>query len=470
MSSKTHEMIETQDGLLVRHVPLMLPMNAGDKGLTEALGEPWFAAAKRLFDERKALGKLPRFKAGHADESPVIGRIVGMDISEKPWMYVDILTTEPDAIAKFKRGEMPSLSAEFCASMEFPLLWGVACTQGDMGHFDHEKPDFMPPELTERLKSLNATLVRCAAPKDKTMATKPKADAPAPAAVATAPAVDGFGTTPSGSAPAAAPKAPAVAPSVEDELTRVQKENQELLIRVGNLEKAAVKAREDAAAAAAKEFQPTDPEGEEKPKLGPDGKPMPDAMGDMKEDAMADDKDAAAGEKSPVAGEKKPAFLAADELLEKGSVYAAAKRGTSFVVLKGDEVLRTYSEKTAALDYFTSLESHARKDRLTLALTSLKDSGCPLRASEIMTRLNAAKTDADVEVERVKLASIPKWQDLAKGDGAKLKGDGTALSAKEQVTLYLANCDASGMPRQAAIVKLSREMPELYEAWTGARS
>lgn len=494
MARIIHEMLEVQDGLLVKNVPLMLPMNAGDKGLATDIGETYFVAMKKLFDERKAIGKLPRFKAGHADESAVIGRVVGMDISEKPWMYVDILTTDPPSIAKFKRGEMPSLSAEFVPNIDFPLLWGVACTQGDMGHFDYEKPDFMPPELTERLKSLNASLVRCAAPKGITMASKPvekkeeqsKPESQSkPTAVESSGATaDAFGTPANQSAngqPASeSPKSAPLTPSLEDELMRVQKENQELLLRVANLEKATVKAREDAAAAAAKEFQPdangkVGPDG--KPMMGPDGKPLMDESNPMESQMeSATDKSAPTG-KPPAkesAAEANPfeKKLAADEIVSKGEVYSAVKRDGLFVILKGDTVIKSYSatsDKQAVLDSMASMEAHVRKDKMTSALTSLKDSGCPVKASTILLKLDASKTLAEMDAEVAKLASIPKWQDVVKGDGAKLGPDGVGLSAAEQVKIYLRDCDANGLDRKIAIVRLSREMPELYEAWTGVQ-
>lgn len=439
-------------GLLVKRVPIMSYMNAGEKGLEKPIDEAWFKAAVSLFGQRKALGKLPRFKAGHKEEAPVIGRIADLAF-DTPWLYADILITEPEAIKKFERGEMPSLSAEFVPSMEFPLLWGVACTHGDMGHFDIEKEDFMPAELLEQMKGLSAgSLIRCAAPV-KTEKSQPS---------------DPYGK-PANQNAQPSPETP------EQELERVRKELDEALVRIGNLEKAKVKVEEDARAAAAGEFEP-----EEKPESGEEDA-MPEEMpkeGMMKEAAPAAEKkveekkekvELASAANATVQGQLKPEGTA-EEVIAEGNPYKVTKRGDKFCVLKKStgEQLKCYSDKEAAVDYFQALESAMHKEKLSATLVTLKDSGCPVKASEILARLSAAATPEEFEAEKVKLASVPKWTDVAKSDGAKLKADGTGLTASEQVKLYFSDCDSKGMTRKQAVLKLAKENSELYKAWTGS--
>lgn len=404
MAYKTEK---TELGLLVRDVELMMPMNAGDKGLDKALSDSWFNSAVKLFNERKALGKLPRFKDGHRNEAPVIGRVTDLRYAA-PWLRGDILITEPNAIAKFERGEMPSLSAEFVASEEFPLLWGVACTQGDMGHFDWEKEDFAPAEVIEAMKGLKAApLIRCAAPKDQ-MQKSPATGAAKPSDAYGAPG----NQTPMGDEPKQED------PESEDEKVRMKKELTEALQRIGDLEKGLKQAQDAARAAQAK--PPVQEDAAEDP-----NKEMPMDAAEKKDMPMGDK---SMMESAPAA--KKP---------EEKQVAAAAE--TPIVNLQS---------------------------KLTLSLVKLKDSGCPMKAADILTRLLEAKTPEEMDAKVEEMKSIPKWQDLAAGDGAKVDKSGKALPVAEQVKLYLSDCDGKGLSRKDAIIKLSKEHKELYKAWTGS--
>jgi hypothetical protein len=435
------------EGLLVYDVPLMLPMLKGEHGVAINIDESWFASAIKLFDERKRLGKFARYKEGHSPEAAVIGHLVALRFNS-PWLVTDILITDPVAIAKFDRGEMPSLSAEFVDSAEWPLIWGAASTAGDMAHFE-EKPDLMPEELAEKLKTLGANMIRCAAPKDATKSATPTK----PAA-----ASDAYGA-PANQHPAGEEK-PAESPDEEDEKVRMQKELTEALQRIGDLEKGLKQAQDAARAAQAKPpVEAADKEEE---------MPMSDAEKNPMEAPPAGEKPV---EKGAVPAEK-PAEkkLAADETIESGVVYSVVKRDEKFcVVLKAsNETKKGYNDKEDAVDYLRVLETLAHQTRLTAAVKTLKDAGCPLKVDTILAKLSATKTPEEFDKEMTELKFVPKWQDLASGDGAKVDKTGKALSTQEQVRLYLSDCDGKGMSRSAAIIKMSKEHKELYKAWTGS--
>ena len=443
-----YETKKIAEGLLVLDVPLMLPMLKGEHDVRINIDEKWFGDAIRLFDERKRLGKFARYKAGHATEAPVIGHLTSLQF-KAPWLYTTILITEPDAIAKFERGEMPSLSAEFVDSQEWPLIWGAASTAGDVAHFE-EKPDMMPKELSDRLKSLGAGLIRCAAPKPEEKKSASAPSAPAQSDPYGAPA----NQTPTGEAK------PEEDVDSEDEKVRMKKELTEALQRIGDLEKGLKQAQDAAHAAQAKPPVLEDAaDKEEMPMSDAEGKEMP--MGDK-----------------PVAGEKpaeesKPAKpfekkLAADEVLETGESYSVVKREEKFCVLLKGELKKSFAEQADAVDLFNAFEVNARQTKLMGALKTLKDSGCPLKVEAILTKLTAAKTPEAFESELTALKFVPKWQDLASGDGAKVDKSGKALPASEQVKLFISDCESKGMTRAHAIVKLSKEQKELYKAWTGS--
>jgi len=393
------------EGLLVKDVELMSYMLPPEKGLTEPVDEGWFDAAVKLFNERKANGKLARVKLGHKAEAPVIGRVVRLEF-RKPWLRGDLLLTEPSAIEAYKRGEFPSLSSEFVALKSYPLFWGVALIGGDAGHFDEERPDFVPEELSEKLKSLSASLRRCA-----------------------------------------------VTPVQEDTaeqsgVEQTRKRLEEALLRIANLEEALQQqAAKEMSEEAGEYEEPADKQAKEK---------------SMVEESKQES--SASGEK--IENEKKE--LAAEVLAE--GEHRLVKLGSEFQVLtKKGEVKISFplDKESTAREYFTILENRTAQQKLLDTVKSLKDSGCPVQVSEILTRLTAAKNEAEFETAVTALKSIPRWQDLAKADGVKVDANGKALTANEQVKVFLSKCDSEGLPRNKAVLKLAKENPELFKAWTG---
>lgn len=156
MTDQNFTVEKTQDGLLVRNYPVIGYMKAGEHAQVNIdLDAEYFDGQKALFDQLKAENKLPRFGASHAPGAEVWGRVVDYRRAGE-WNNLDILITNPEAQAKFERGEIPSLSAELVPSKELPLLWAVSATGKDQAQFDIGKPDFMPPEIAARLAKLSS--------------------------------------------------------------------------------------------------------------------------------------------------------------------------------------------------------------------------------------------------------------------------------------------------------------------------
>lgn len=419
MGYKSEQLAE---GLLVKDVELMSYMLPPEKGLTEPIDEGWFEAAVKLFDERKANGKLARVKLGHKAEAPVIGRVVRLEF-RKPWLRGDLLLTEPSAIEAYKRGEFPSLSSEFVALKSYPLFWGVALIGGDAGHFDEERPDFVPEELSEKLKALSASIKRCSV----------------------------------------VPAEPAEEkPGVE----QTRKQLEEALLRISNLEKALQQqAAKEMSEKAGQYEEPADKQTKENPMAEESKQAAPEKA----EEGTLAKEPAPVEEPAASAEEKEPKKELAAEVLAEGE-HKLVKLGAEIRVLaKTGEVKIVFplDKEAYAREYFTVLEHRTATKKLLDAVKSLKDTGCPVQVGEILTRLTAAKSEAEFESVVTTLKSIPKWQDLAKSDGAKLDASGKSLTAQEQVKLFLAKCDSEGMPRNKAVLKLAKENPELFKAWTG---
>lgn len=168
----------TSDGLLVRNYPVIGHMKAGEHPQVDIdLDNAYLDGQKALFETLKADGKLPRFAASHAAGADVWGRVVDYKRAGE-WSNLDILITNPEAQAKFNRGEIPSLSAELVPSADYPLLWAVAATGKDQAQFDIGKPDFMPKEVAERLAKLGKKTSAVAVTSKAKLAFKPEGGDP----------------------------------------------------------------------------------------------------------------------------------------------------------------------------------------------------------------------------------------------------------------------------------------------------
>lgn len=146
--ARVYESEHHDRGLLVRNVELMTTLKQSDRSeLQQDIGEPWLHAAIGRFEQDKSEGRLPKLFRGHNRKdkaAPVIGRIDSLRLQNN-WLVGDMLLTEPKAIEQFKRGEMPSRSAEFNPGRNF--FKGLSLLEGHEGHFDDKLPELVPGAL-----------------------------------------------------------------------------------------------------------------------------------------------------------------------------------------------------------------------------------------------------------------------------------------------------------------------------------
>jgi hypothetical protein len=145
--------------LKVLNVPLMGPQKlTEDHFKNKDIGAEWMNKAVDTFKLLKSKGKLPYLWDRHnKKDSPatVIGRMDNMRVLEldgEPWLYADVLITDPAHQQKFLDGKTPSKSAEYQPDKFY--LRGLALLDGMEGRFDFTVPDFVPDGLYEELKAL----------------------------------------------------------------------------------------------------------------------------------------------------------------------------------------------------------------------------------------------------------------------------------------------------------------------------
>ncbi len=146
------------EGILVFDVPVMSLLGKDERPdfrMVADIGGEWFRKAMNTFRDLKAMGKLPRLLRRHNKptlEADVIGRLLELRW-EEPWLKADALVTDPEAIDQVKRGELPSLSAEFTPDRFY--LWGLSLIGGEEGHFDRELPDLLLKDEEVNTKKLS---------------------------------------------------------------------------------------------------------------------------------------------------------------------------------------------------------------------------------------------------------------------------------------------------------------------------
>lgn len=136
------------DNLVVRGVEVMTTLAKSDRPeLKEDIDTAWLKKAIKTFEDDKKEGKRPQLLRRHNTKNTpaeVIGRLDNLRMQDG-WLVADILVTNPDAIDKLKRGEMPSRSAEFSPGRNF--LKGLSLIEGQEGHFDSRLPELVLQEL-----------------------------------------------------------------------------------------------------------------------------------------------------------------------------------------------------------------------------------------------------------------------------------------------------------------------------------
>lgn len=137
--------------LVIKNVEVMTTLAMDDRPELKKRGHGidmvWLKKTLDVFEARKTIGKLPFLMRRHNKpdrEAEVIGRLDNLHLAND-WIVADVLVTNPEAIEKIKRGEMPTRSAEFAPSRN--LIWGLSLIEGQEGHFDSKLPELVLEEL-----------------------------------------------------------------------------------------------------------------------------------------------------------------------------------------------------------------------------------------------------------------------------------------------------------------------------------
>lgn len=149
------------EGVLIPGVEIMSLLSKDERPEFKMPGdcdEAWMLRVVDTCAKMAAKGKYPRLLRRHNTPNmpaEVIGKLTNVRW-ESPWLKADALATEPAAIGKLARGEMPSRSAEFYYSTAY--LHGLSLTEGEPGHFEEELSDLALADAAgiEELRQLKA--------------------------------------------------------------------------------------------------------------------------------------------------------------------------------------------------------------------------------------------------------------------------------------------------------------------------
>lgn len=133
----------------------------GDKQFKHKnIDRKWMEKSIKTFEDNKVKGKLPYLWDRHNSEDVpalVIGRLDNLRIQEldgKPWLFAEVIITDPAHQQKFLDGKSPSKSVEFQPDNFY--MRGLSLLDGFEGRFDFEIPDFVPEGLYEELVAMGA--------------------------------------------------------------------------------------------------------------------------------------------------------------------------------------------------------------------------------------------------------------------------------------------------------------------------
>lgn len=130
------------DGVRIDDVVVMSTIFPDERFVGGTVDEDTLDGFAKTFELGASKGKRPRVLLNHnqhEQEADVIGFLVGMRRVGR-WLVVDMEISNPSAIGKMARGELPSLSVEFVFETRF--IWALSFISGAEGHFDEELPDF----------------------------------------------------------------------------------------------------------------------------------------------------------------------------------------------------------------------------------------------------------------------------------------------------------------------------------------
>lgn len=168
MKGKGYNYVDRPDGTLITGVRLVKPIWRD--------GRDELRRAGKDLDHRFLLSAVGKFKPSAADgelfnvtlnhRGPRKGRIMGQRVNESlrpPVAELDILLTDPDTIARWKRGELPELSADIDLAEE--KIYAVSLIEQGRGHFSKDDlgTHFYPADLEVALSETEANhiCVRC---------------------------------------------------------------------------------------------------------------------------------------------------------------------------------------------------------------------------------------------------------------------------------------------------------------------
>lgn len=146
---KKYTATKTEKGLVVRDVELMSYVSRAERPkMSVDVDRQWLQKAVDVYYARLP-GKLPRLLRRHNYSTlpaEVIGTVENLRVAGD-WLVGDLTVTEPAAIDKLLRGELPSRSAEFSPGRH--LFWGLSLIDGEEGHFDDSLPDLRVEHLAK---------------------------------------------------------------------------------------------------------------------------------------------------------------------------------------------------------------------------------------------------------------------------------------------------------------------------------
>lgn len=162
-NAKGYRFIEGPDGVLIRNVNYIRPIARGERGELRKAGldldGEFFAAAAAKYNAAAAKGRAFPVTLDHRGKR--VGRIMGQRLTHRngqPTFAMDLLLTDPDTIARWKRGELPEISAD--VDLEKREVYAASVLESGFGHlgFDDFGTQFVPEGMAVALSERGANI------------------------------------------------------------------------------------------------------------------------------------------------------------------------------------------------------------------------------------------------------------------------------------------------------------------------
>ena len=168
MKGKGYKYVDRHDGTLIQGVRVVKPIWRDQRDELRRAGKDldkrFLLSAVSKFKPEAQDGKLFSVTLNH--RGPRKGRIMGQRVNDSvnpPVAELDILLTDPETIARWKRGELPELSADIDLAGE--EIYAVSLIESGRGHFSKDElgTHFYPADLEVALSqtAANHVCVRC---------------------------------------------------------------------------------------------------------------------------------------------------------------------------------------------------------------------------------------------------------------------------------------------------------------------